>query len=191
MSEIALVDNDLTKFDVGLRLNAGQITTIANNASTANQRVTKALVSTFLMQADSSAYNAGKTKRYIPVSADNAAFTNVITGVADKKIIGVVVAAGHPKAAVPYESDVYDIKEHTAEGEPIDVSVAFGKESIYICEYDGSTDPDPTTVGVARRVVLSGTPGKVKVASSLSIADAIGSEVIAVNTTLKLVAIRL
>lgn len=186
----AFVSSAIHRFDHGQRLYSGLQMTIANNHTTSSKRVTKAIISEFLMQANATKYNAGLTKRYIAVGADDAAFTNVEIATADKPIKGVVVAAGMPKAAVPYESNVYDVNETSAEGEPIDVTVAFGGDSLWICEYDG-TAPDPLATDETCKVVLSATAGLVTTPSTAALADTIGKEVIAVDTTLKLVVIKL
>jgi len=189
MPQIPLVDGNLERFNIGDRLYSGPQITVGNSHTTAGNRVTKLMLSEYLMSANATDYNAGITKRHLAVAWEDGTAANVTTLGADAPIMGMVVAGGNTIAGVAYESDVYDINETSAEGRPADVTVALGAD-LFICEYTG-TAPVPGSVTATGKLVLSATAGLVQIPSTLAIADAVTTKAIAVDTTLKLVVVRL
>lgn len=167
--------------------------------SVANSSGANAVTSTDLRDAfwggNKTDYQAGLTQFNIPLEISSGTGGDPVVekcNNANQPIYAAVVGGSTPTIAASDmlgTSTGLDALNNYSTGNPERLTVAHrGCGRMMIFKYTG-TAPDPTAADETAYVVTSGTAGKVKVAASESNAQFFGSRVIAVDTTLELVAV--
>lgn len=192
MAQPDLISSKMEIYQIGFRISNGDpIITYTNTSGV----ITSTQIATYCLNALNSRYITGKNSTSIPIVFDTAD-ESIKHGVAAARIEGAVVTGGSLMALTPLtnpSTNAYDISVTKAGGNPETVGVMHGGSNIHIFEYTGTapTKPVAGTPAATDWVVCSATACLVQTAATVAAGQQYGSLVIAVDTTLKLVACKI